>query len=53
MVLRPLAKPFPPTTFEEVLGCLQYDGPPITIEEMDKAIEREVRRMWEFERQQR
>jgi AbrB family looped-hinge helix DNA binding protein len=53
VVLRP-TKPYTPTTIDEVYGCLKYDGPPITIEEMDEAIEREARRMWEaFERQQR
>jgi AbrB family looped-hinge helix DNA binding protein len=53
VVLRP-AKPFRPTTFEEVRGCLKYDGPPLTIEEMDEAVAREARRMWEeFERQRR
>jgi AbrB family looped-hinge helix DNA binding protein len=53
VVLR-LAKPFPPTTIDEVYGCLKYEGPPVTIENMDKAIESETRRMWEeFERQQR
>jgi AbrB family looped-hinge helix DNA binding protein len=53
VVLRP-AKPFPPTTFEEVRGCLKYDGPPLTIEEMDEAVDREAQQMWdEFERQGR
>ena len=53
VVLR-LANAFPRTTFEEVRGCLKYDGPPLTIEEMDEAVGREARRMWEeFERQQR
>jgi AbrB family looped-hinge helix DNA binding protein len=53
VVLRP-AKPFSPTRFEEVRGCLKYDGPPLTIEEMDEAVEREARRMWEeVERQGR
>ena len=53
VVLRP-ASLFPPTTFEEVRGCLKYDGPPVTIEEMDEAVAREARRMWEeFERQRR
>ena len=47
-------KPFAPTTFEEVRGCLKYDGPPATIEEMDAAVAEGVRQMWEdFERQQR
>jgi AbrB family looped-hinge helix DNA binding protein len=53
VVLRP-AKPFRPTTIDEVYGSLKYDGSPVTIEDMDKAIERETRRMWrEFERQRR
>jgi AbrB family looped-hinge helix DNA binding protein len=53
VVLR-LPSPFRRTTIEEVYGCLKYDGPPITIEEMDQAVEREARRMWkEFERQRR
>jgi AbrB family looped-hinge helix DNA binding protein len=53
VVLRP-AKPFAETTFDAVRGCLKYDGPPRTIEEMDEAVAREARRMWEeFERQNR
>jgi AbrB family looped-hinge helix DNA binding protein len=53
VLLRP-ARLFPPTTYEEVRGCLKYDGPPRTIEEMDEGIEIEARRMWEeFERQER
>ena len=53
VVLRP-ANAFPPTTIDEVYGCLKYDGPPHTVEEMHEAIEREARRMWlEFERQRR
>jgi AbrB family looped-hinge helix DNA binding protein len=53
VVLRP-ANPFPPTTIDEVYGCLKYDGRPVTIEEMDEAVAREARRMWEeFERQRR
>ncbi len=34
----------PPTRLEDVYGCANYKGPPISIEEMDKAIEREVLR---------
>jgi AbrB family looped-hinge helix DNA binding protein len=53
VVLR-LANPFPPRTIEEVYGCLKYDGPPISVEEMHEGIEREARRMWEeFERQRK
>ncbi len=36
--------PFPPTRPEDVFGCARYKGPPVSIEEMDKAIEREARR---------
>jgi len=49
ILLRP--KPlFKPTTIEEVFGCLQYDGPPKTIEEMNAAIDEEMRRRWERKR---
>jgi len=33
-------------TVDEVAGFLKYDGPPISIRDMDRAIEEEVRRMW-------
>ena len=35
---------FKPTRPEDVFGCAGYKGPPISIEDMDKAIEMEVRR---------
>ena len=38
---RPL---FPPTTVDEVCGSLKYDGPPISLEDMDAAIVREAKR---------
>lgn len=41
----------PPTTVEQVRGMLKYDGPPISIEEMDRAVLEEAGRRWElFER---
>ena len=43
VLLRP-AKPFPPTKFEDVFGCLQYKGKAKTLEEMDAAIAKGVRR---------
>jgi AbrB family looped-hinge helix DNA binding protein len=43
VLLRP-AKPFPPTKFEDVFGCLQYKGKPKTLAEMDAAIAKGVRR---------
>jgi AbrB family looped-hinge helix DNA binding protein len=42
-VLLRAAKPFPPTTFEEVAGILQYKGKPKTLEEMDAAIAKGVK----------
>lgn len=45
VVLR-LARPFPRTTVAEVYGCLKYRGKPLTIEQMDAAIAREIRRRW-------
>lgn len=35
---------FPPTRIEDVFGSVKYDGPTISIEEMDAAIVREARR---------
>lgn len=29
---------FPPTSVDEVFGMLKYDGPPVSIEEMDAAV---------------
>ncbi len=29
---------FPPTTLDQVIGCLAYKGPAKTIEEMDEAV---------------
>jgi len=42
-VLLTTAPLFPPTTNDEVYGCLKYDGPPKTLEEMDAGIDAEVR----------
>ncbi len=41
ILLKP-APLFPPTTNEEVYGCLKREGLPISIEEMDEAITAEV-----------
>lgn len=43
-VLLRAAPLFPPTTVDEVFGSLKYDGPTISIEDMDKAIAMEVAR---------
>ena len=34
---------FPPTRVEDVFGCLRYEGPAKTLEEMDAAITAEAR----------
>ncbi|MCF8503307.1 MAG: AbrB/MazE/SpoVT family DNA-binding domain-containing protein [Caulobacter sp.] len=33
---------FPPTTLDQVYGCLKWDGPPVSLEDMDAAITAEV-----------
>jgi len=46
LVLRRAETPFARTTFEEVRGCLRYDGPPIALEDFDEGIARHVRDSW-------
>jgi AbrB family looped-hinge helix DNA binding protein len=41
VTLKP-ARLFPPTRLEDVVGMLEYNGPPISIEDMHKAIDEEV-----------
>ena len=41
IVIRP-KNPFPKTTLEEVAGCLNYDGPVITLEDMEEALKRGI-----------
>ncbi len=33
---------FKPSTLDDLIGCVSYDGPPLTIEQMDQAIEDEI-----------
>jgi len=33
---------FPPTILDDVYGCLKWDGPPVSLEDMDAAITAEV-----------
>ena len=43
LLLRPsLSRPV--TTLEEVVGCLQFTGPPRTLADMDEAVRREAKR---------
>jgi len=37
------ASPFKPTRPEDVFGSVKYDGPPVSIEDMNKGIEAMVR----------
>lgn len=47
-------KPWPPTRIEDVSGCLKYDGPPVSVEDMNAGIDEMMRAMWdEFEKQSR
>lgn len=34
---------FPLTRIEDVAGCLKYDGPPVSLEDMDAAVEQMFR----------
>lgn len=38
-VLLRAAPLFPPTTVDEVFGMLKYDGPPVSIEDMNAAVD--------------
>jgi len=43
VLLRPL-QPYQPSRLEDVFGCLKYEGRPRTLQEMEEAIDEEVRR---------
>lgn len=50
VVLRPVRTVLR-SKLEDVVGCIPYDGPPVSVEEMDAAVEQAACRMWEeFER---
>jgi AbrB family looped-hinge helix DNA binding protein len=42
VILKP-AKPFAPTTYEQVEGLLKYRGRPKTLKEMDEGVTRMIR----------
>ena len=47
-------KPWPPTRIEDLRGLGKYDGPPLSIEDMDAGVDRLMREMWdEFEQQRK
>jgi AbrB family looped-hinge helix DNA binding protein len=37
---------FPPTTLNEVAGCLKFEGFPKTLEEMEAAISQGIQEQW-------
>jgi AbrB family looped-hinge helix DNA binding protein len=48
VVLKPeRTRLFPKKTIEEVAGCLKYDGPPKTLEDMQRGIDEAMRERWE------
>ncbi|MBN9034446.1 MAG: AbrB/MazE/SpoVT family DNA-binding domain-containing protein [Rhizobiales bacterium] len=51
IVLRPRHRKARRTyTVDEVAGFLKYDGPPVTLEDMERAILEEAKRKWNAER---
>ncbi|MFP4299051.1 MAG: AbrB/MazE/SpoVT family DNA-binding domain-containing protein [Spirulinaceae cyanobacterium] len=38
--------PFPPTTLNEVAGCLPVEGSPKTLEEIESAISQGIQEQW-------
>lgn len=38
--------PFESTTFEEIAGCLDYDGPVRSVEDMHSGVRAEAKRRW-------
>jgi AbrB family looped-hinge helix DNA binding protein len=48
--IRPMSGRFPPITFEEFMARrLKWTGLKISVEDMNRAIEKEARRMWNAE----
>jgi AbrB family looped-hinge helix DNA binding protein len=37
-------------TIDEVAGFLKYDGPPVSLKDMERAMDEEAKRMWNAER---
>lgn len=48
ITLRPVDQ-VPETTFDDLFGCLDYDGPPLSVEEMDEAAAKGFRERWGHE----
>ena len=43
------SKPFPPTRVEDGIGCVGYQGPRKSLEDMQQGIDAEARRQWQQE----
>ena len=41
-----LESPYPPSRLEDVIGILKYDGPPISIEQMNEGVLEEAARRY-------
>jgi len=37
---------FPPTSPEDGLGCTGYQGPVINVQDMERAVQRDIRKRW-------
>ena len=47
LLLRPAKKPlFAPTKLENVMGCLKYDGPALSLAEIDRKMVAAFRKNW-------
>lgn len=48
VVLRPVAVGGC-TTLDDLVGCIAYEGPPVTLAEMDAGVESAARKMWRMD----
>ena len=47
LLIRPAKQPlFPPTKLENVMGCLKYDGPALSVAEIDRQMAVAFRKNW-------
>lgn len=47
LLIRPVKKSlFPPTTIEDVMGCVKYDGPALSLAEIDRKMAAAFRKNW-------
>ena len=47
LLIRPAKPPlFPPTKLEDLMGCLKYDGPKLSVAEIDRKMVAAFRKNW-------